>query len=176
MAEDSETPITEARPKDWKVRLGLVLFVLSFVPILALSLLPLFAISIEQAAGLATAGLVTGELLGMVSVALLGKTFVDSLKRRVRRLFRRPADAPPMPISLARHRAGVVMFFLGALAIYPLVLIPFLDLPRETELRFVLATYILGEVLFLSSLVVLGSEFWERFKNLFEWPGVEART
>jgi hypothetical protein len=45
-----------------------------------------------------------------------------------------------------------------------------LRLTKTTELTAIVVVAITGELLFVSSLFVLGGEFWERIKALYGWP------
>src|SRR5262249_29685110 len=107
--------------------------------------------------------------------ALLGKPFVESLKTKVKGLFARP-PGPPTPISRRRHAFGLVLFSLSLVTYYLAMTIPFLGWDKAAELTGIVAVALAGEVFFLTSLFVLGGEFWERLKALYRWPGPPPGT
>jgi len=161
--------------KGWKYYLGLTLFAYSFLPILTVELLFLLPITHAEAASLALIYVGSGEVSFFCAVVLLGKQFVTALKSRVKGFFfpKRPAG-PPRPVGKIRHAVGVTLFFVSFLP-YPLVeLTLILSHPTGRELNSLVAAMLAGDVIFIVSLFVLGNEFWERLKKLFEWPGGQA--
>jgi len=67
-------------------------------------------------------------------------------------------------VSLARYRVGLVMFLLPILFgwVGPYLL---QRIPGYEDYR--LAANIIGDVLLLSSLFVLGGDFWDKLRGLF---------
>ncbi len=158
------------RARGGKFYVGLALFVYSFGTFGIAALVP-FLFSPTVAAALVTGVVISGELGFWVSAALLGKPFVDALKAKVAALFVRPEPRAPRAISRRRHVFGLVLFSLSFVTYYVAMATPFLRLSKSTELTAIVGVAITGEPLFVSSLFVLGGEFWGRIKALYRWPG-----
>jgi len=158
--------------KDWKYYLGLFLFIYSFAPICTVELLFLLPLTTSEKASAALVYVGSGEIAFLCAVALLGKPFVELLKAKIKGFFisKKPA-APPEPITKTQHAIGVTLFFMSFLP-YPVAeAILFFGHPTGRDLHYLVAAMLTGDVIFIISLFVLGGEFWERLKNLFEWPG-----
>ena len=92
--------------------------------------------------------------------------------RATSRLYIRNKPArPPRPIGKTRHTIGVILFFASFLP-YPFVVAALMFLhPTGRDIHYLVAALLAGDGIFITSLFVLGGEFWERLKRLFEWPG-----
>ena len=102
------------------------------------------------------------EAFLLVAVAILGKPGFEAMKRRLLSLFRwlRPADR----VGPVRHRVGVAMFALPTLVgwLYPYIVLWFAEIAEyELQLAIVL------DSIFISSLFVLGGDFWDKLSSLF---------
>ncbi|TDI16610.1 MAG: hypothetical protein E2P05_03740 [Acidobacteria bacterium] len=102
------------------------------------------------------------ELLMLVAAAVLGKSGFHFLKGLLFGFFKR--HAIPKEVSRTRHRIGVALFLVPILWGW---LTPYVSqqIPGYEEHR--LAVGLLGDLLLLSSLFVLGGEFWEKLRALF---------
>ena len=102
------------------------------------------------------------EVFMLIAVAVMGKSGYAFLKTRLMSLLRR--HGPPERVSVFRYRIGLAMFvlpvFVGLLSPYVGDLLP---LYAEREL----AVAIAFDILFVSSLFVLGGEFWDKLRALF---------
>jgi hypothetical protein len=102
------------------------------------------------------------ELLWVVAVAVMGKAGFDYIKARVFGFFKR--HAVPRTVSRTRYRIGLALFLLpvlfGWLAPYAPGAIPGYEAQR-------LAVNLAGDLLLLTSLFVLGGDFWEKLRALF---------
>ena len=152
----------------WRFKTAMVLFVVSLLgmPILV----PLFAVlgfSATFMASFTAIGAVTAELLLVAGAAIAGKQGFAEIKRIVFQVFKR--YGPPARVGKARYTLGLAMFVL------PLVfgfVSPYLYefdvgqyVPGLTENPF---TYALaGDLIFVSSLFVLGGDFWDKLRSLF---------
>ena len=67
--------------------IGYIFFVASFVAWAAISILPFLNLSIEMVAAVTTMLIVGGEVAFILSIALLGKEFLEKLKILFRKLF-----------------------------------------------------------------------------------------
>lgn len=102
------------------------------------------------------------ELFMLAAVAVLGKSGFDYLKVRLLRVFKQ--YAAPKAVSPTRYRIGLVMFLLPVLLGWWVPYVAHL-LPAYEENRIVIAAG--GDVLLLTSLVVLGGDFWDKVRALF---------
>ena len=160
MAED---PQAKAPVTGWRFKLGIVLFAFSFVPpLLGIPLLAMMELSPTIATTLSGVMLAGAEVIGLFSIAVMGKDGFDYIKSRVFGFFKR--YGPPDEVSRGRYIFGLVLFTLpllfGWAAAYMDDLIPgFVD--NETFF------YIGSDLMFLSSLFVLGGDFWDKLRSLF---------
>ncbi len=158
--------------KDWKRRLGIGLVIYSVVPLLTIELVALLPLDTAEIVTLGAVYIGSGELAFLAAVALLGRPFIQSVKDKIKDFFfsKKPA-APPRPIGKLRHGLGIALLVGSLIPYYAAIAILLFTRSRETEARTLLYLLLSGEALFLTSLFVLGGEFWERLKRLFEWPG-----
>ena len=163
-----------AAPAGWIHRLGIALFVYSFIPLLTVELITLLDVSTSVAVTLGAIFLASGELAFLAAVAVLGKPFVTAIKDTIKNfLFKPKSQAQPKVISRPRHALGVILFVLSIVPYYATIGVMLLGAPKEADLQTLLRLLLIGEALFFVSLFVLGEEFWARLKRLFEWPGKE---
>jgi len=102
------------------------------------------------------------EVLGVVAVAIMGKSGYAYIKNRVFGFIKQ--YGPPAEVSRTRYTIGLVMFAVpivfGWLAPYAADLIP-------GYLGNELTYGIIGDLLLLVSLFVLGGDFWDKLRALF---------
>lgn len=103
------------------------------------------------------------ELTMLIAAAVMGKEGFDYLKQRVFG-FLGKHFAPPETVSRTRYRIGLILFMIPLLFGWIVPYIPgYLPLFEENRLLFA----VIGDVLLLSSLFVLGGEFWDKLRALF---------
>jgi hypothetical protein len=147
----------------WRLKLGIVLFGLSIVlPVLGVTLVAAMGLSAATVATVSGALLAGSEVLGIVSVALMGKSGYAFIKNRVFGFLKQ--YGPPAEVGCTRYTIGLVMFAVpivfGWLTPYAADLVP--GYPGN---EFTYA--IVGDVLLLVSLFVLGGDFWDKLRALF---------
>ena len=129
-----------------------------FVPVVAACDLP--TAWKAAASGVLLVGL--PELLTLAAIAVLGQSGYQYLKGRLLTALKR--YGPPESVGPTRYKIGLVLFvvplFLGFLEPYLGHLVPGL---AENRVVFCVAC----DLLFLSSLFVLGGEFWDKLRALF---------
>ena len=161
MTHDAST--TEPSQPGWRFRLGVSFFALGlvcpvFVPLVAASGLSTQWKTILS--GILMLGI--PELLWVVAVAVMGKAGFDYIKTRVFGFLKQ--HAVPRTVSRTRYRIGLALFLLpvlfGWLAPYGPGAIPGYEAQR-------LAVNLVGDLLLLTSLFVLGGDFWEKLRALF---------
>ena len=106
------------------------------------------------------------ELFTIVAAAILGKAGFEYLKARVKgalgRFFEK--HGPPETVGRARHRIGLAMF-ITPIALGWLTPYAFHHFPGYETYRFVYGMP--GDLLLITSLFVLGGEFWDKLRALF---------
>jgi len=147
----------------WRFHGGIVFFVLGllsplFIPLVTATALP--AGWKTALSGLLMLGI--PELLWVTAAAIMGKAGFNYIKGKFWGFFKKMA--PPDEVSPTRYRVGLVMFLLpilfgwvGAYAMH--------RIPGYADYR--LAANIICDVLLLSSLFVLGGDFWDKLRGLF---------
>lgn len=155
--------------KDWKYYLGLSLFIYSFLPISIVAILPFMGMTLGQSGAFAVVFLVSAEIAFMTAAALLGKEFLAALKKRIMAIFKR--THVPRPVSRIRHRIGVAFLVVSTLPYYAALVYLLFFSHKEAAITFLAWAMVAGEAAFIAGLFLLGGEFWERLKHLFDWPG-----
>ena len=98
----------------WRVKSGAALFVLSIVlPVAGIPLLATLDLSAPMTASISGALLLGAELLGIVAIAVMGKSGYLYIRSRVFGFLKR--HGPPGEVSRARYNTGLVMFMLPIL-------------------------------------------------------------
>ncbi|MBI9111927.1 transporter suffix domain-containing protein [Maridesulfovibrio ferrireducens] len=155
--------------KDWKYYLGIILISYSFLPFFVFAMLPFIDVDIAKSGTFAVIFLATGEVAFLGAAALLGKEFILLMKTRFMSIFKRTPSLKH--ISRIRHRIGVGLMIASLLPYYYVLFSEIFFLPLDHGI--LTGALILSELLFMTSMVTLGSQFWDRLKHLFDWPGAE---
>jgi len=156
-------PETEPNKTHWRLRLGLIVFVIGFLSPLLIPLVAGSDLSTKWKAvisGCLAVGI--PELFSIVAIAIMGKPGYNYIKATFFAFIKKhgPADT----VSTARYRIGLLMFILpilyGWLAPYVQTIIPGYDFQG-------LIVNIIGDVMLVSSFFVLGGGFWDKIRSLF---------
>jgi len=161
--DESKVIIENQKPPLMRLLIGGFFFILGLIcPVF----IPLVLITDLSAAfktiisGLLALGI--PELLMLVAIAILGRPGYEYLKTSVFRLFKK--YGPPARVSKTRYRIGLVLFIspilFGLLLPYFSNLLPF-------YIENSLAINITLDLIFLTSLLVLGGDFWDKLRSLF---------
>ena len=147
---------------DWRIKLGLVLFVISIAWVLVLPIMPFLGFSGTEIAAFSGVMVVIAELLLVAGAAITGKegfAYIKGLVFGVEKSY-----APPEKVSKTRYTIGLILFVIPILLYWAMPymerLIPGID---TSSLAFAIA----GDVLLLISLFVLGGDFWNKLRSLF---------
>jgi hypothetical protein len=147
----------------WRFPAGVVIFALGFCAPLAIPLVTASDLPPGWKAVISGA-LAVGvpEVMMVIATAVMGKEGFAELKRRIGRFFRR--YGPPDTVGPIRYRIGLVMFA-GPLLLA--LLGPYLHhhLPRFDSHP--MLWHVGGDLVFFSSLFVLGGDFWDKLRSLF---------
>jgi hypothetical protein len=147
----------------WRLKLGSVLFILSIVlPVLGVLLVAVMGLSAGVVATVSGALLGGSEVLGLVAVAVMGKSGYAYIKNRVFGFLKQ--YGPPAEVGRTRYTIGLVMFAVpiafGWLSPYAANRVP-----GYLGNEFTYA--IVGDLLLLAGLFVLGGDFWDKVRALF---------
>jgi len=147
----------------WRFRLGLIILVVGWlsplcIPIITASELPTRWKTIIS--GMLAVGI--PELFSIAAIAIMGKDGYNLIKERIFSFLKK--HGPPDLVSLTRYRIGLVMFVLPVLFGW---LEPYgaHQIPGYGTHRFI--WNLIGDVMFVSSLFVLGGNFWDKIRALF---------
>lgn len=159
--EAMTNPIPDKKsPLKSRLILGGTIFIIGFMSPLAIPLVTSSNLSTEWKTVLSGV-LVLGvpEAFMLIAVVILGKQGFDYLKSHLWQAIR-PADK----VSVTRYRIGLVLFFTPVLFGW---LSPYLELwITEFEAQQLILA-IVGDIIFATSLFVLGGDFWLKIKALF---------
>ena len=152
-----------------RYRAGLVVFAVSFLSPLLIPLVALSGASTGLKAILSGLLAVGIPELGMVAaVAILGKSGYREILKRIAGFMR--AHGPLDEVSPVRYRIGLVMFVVPVIFA---VAQPYAEFvlsdtsAHDIWVTIRLPVAVIGDVLFLSSFVVLGGNFWDKIRALF---------
>ena len=153
----------EPKVVDWRLKLGAVLFGLSILlPLAGVPMVGLFDVSTGMSATLTGGLLVAAEVMGLAAVAVMGKSGYALIKKKILGFIKQ--YGPPNKVGPLRYKIGLVMFLapilFGWVSIYTARWIPgFENRPFFYAVG--------GDLMLLSSLFVLGGDFWDKIRSLF---------
>jgi len=154
---------TEHPQAEWRLHLGLIILVVGFLSPLTIPLVTASELSARWKA-IISGSLAVGipEVFSIVAIAIMGKAGFNYIKARIFGFLKK--HGPPDRVSRTRYHIGLAMFTLpilfGWLGPYGAHLIP----GYETH-RF--AVSLIGDVMLVTSLFVLGGDFWDKVRALF---------
>jgi hypothetical protein len=146
----------------WRIKTGFTLFILSIAWPVVVPVMPLLGYSGTAIATFSGAMLVIAELMMLAGVAIAGKEGFAYIKAKVFGLLK--SYGPPKTVGRSRYTFGLVLFMLPILLGWAG---PYFGgyLPGFVENNF---TYsVVGDLMLLTSLFVLGGDFWEKLRSLF---------
>lgn len=155
--------ISATTSSGWRLKTGLILLVLSILlPLVAVPLVVALGLSSTMTASLSGVLLLSGEGVGILAIAVMGKPGYLYIKNRVFTFFKR--YGPTREVSRRRYILGLVMFFVpilfGWVSVYTANYIPgFVQNPIPYA--------VVGDLLLIASLFVLGGNFWDKLRSLF---------
>jgi len=147
----------------WRFRIGVTIFVAGFVAPLAIPLVT--SSDLPTAWKTAVSGaLAVGvpEIAMVVAAAVMGREGFARLKSQFGRFLK--GYGPPEQVGRTRYRTGLVMFTLPLLVAW---LGPYLHHHLPGFDRYPMFWHIGGDLMFVTSLLVLGGEFWDKLRSLF---------
>ena len=146
----------------WRVKAGFVIFVASIGWPVLLPILPLLGVPGTSVAAFTGVMIVVAEIMLLAGAAIAGKDGFAFIKSKVFGFLK--SYGPPKTVTRARYTIGLVMFalpvLLGWASPYFGHHIPGFDEHPRTFA-------IIGDILLLTSLFVLGGDFWDKLQSLF---------
>lgn len=147
----------------WRLRLGLVVLIIGFLSPLLIPLVTASGLPAQWKAVISGAlALGIPEVFSLIGVAIMGKSGFAYIKARFLRFWKK--YGPPDVVSKTRYHIGLVMFVLpllfGWLGAYVSHRIPGYETHR-------IAVNLAGDLMFVTSLFVLGGDFWNKVQALF---------
>ena len=154
---------TEQPRVGWRFRLGLTILIVGCLSPLLIPVVTRTSLATEWKtiiSGLLAVGI--PEVFTVAAIAIMGKSGYNLIKERIFGFLKR--HGPPDRVSLTRYRIGLVMFVLpivfGWLGPYGAHQITGYEAQRFT-------VNVIGDVMLISSLFVLGGDFWDKVRALF---------
>lgn len=147
----------------WRLKLGAAIFGLSILsPVVGVPVVAALGLSATMTATLSGAFLASGEVFGILAVAVMGKPGFAYIKSRVFGFLK--LYGPPKEVSRGRYTIGLVMFWVpilfGWVSLYFADQIPgFMEDPLPYAVG--------GDLVLLASLFVLGGDFWDKLRSMF---------
>jgi len=162
--------------KNWKYYLGIILFAYSLIPYITVIFIPFLHLPHTTALTVAGGMVASAEIAFFIAAVLLGKPFIEMVKAKVKGCIvkKRGLGAPAPHISKVRHYSGVTLLIFSFFPYYIAELALLIAHLDTHGLHMIVGFMLMGEALFIISLFILGGEFWDRLKKLFEWPGKET--
>ncbi len=153
----------EQSPGGWRFRLGLTVLIVGWFSPLLIPLVTRTSLATEWKtiiSGLLAVGI--PEVFTVAAIAIMGKSGYNLIKERIFSFLKK--HGPPDRVSLTRYRIGLIMFVLPLLFGW---LGPYGShhIPGYADHRFVVS--LIGDVMFVTSLFVLGGDFWDKVSALF---------
>lgn len=183
---DTDNKPAEAASADFtrtgRYKLGLILIIVgNLIIVLSALVFPFIGVG----AGTIGALVLGGEGLSLLSIVFLGKEGFKAIKSKI---FGAVKAGYVGNVSRTRHQIGIFLFVISVLnnyiiAVYAWVVFgkttpenPFPEvwgLSFQGQENLVFWVFLIFELAFLSSIYILGAEWWGRFRNIFVWKGEE---
>ena len=148
-------------------RLGTIIFIIGFCSPLLIPLVTATNLPLKWKATLSGAlALGIPELFSIIAIAIMGKPGFLRLKGIISKLVKK--YGPPERVSRNRYRFGLILFIVPLLMAW---ILPYIGHLLPFYHKNLVLFSIAGDVLFVSSLFVLGGEFWDKLQALFVYGG-----
>lgn len=153
--------------KKWVFYLGIGFLACSVIFDVIFLIVPFLGFSRARIISLLAILAAFAELFFLLGILFLGKIVIQRIKEKFQVWFKKPVV--PGYVGKCRHYVGVVLFFLSFVPYFIIEISLLLGHPAVTQhIRF-LIVLIAGDILFITSLFVLGDAFWEKIRDLFKW-------
>ena len=177
----SDNPSEKASAADftrtWRYKIGLTMIIVGNLGILIAMVLP----AVGVGAGTVGAMVVGGEIVSLASIVFLGKEGFKAIKSR---FFAFVKSSYTGPVGPKRHYIGITLLATNVVIHYIVLLYLWdafgastaegpppviwgLDFSQQESL--ITWLYLVCEISFLSSIYVLGADWWGKFRNMVVW-------
>jgi hypothetical protein len=147
----------------WRLKLGSTVFISSIVlPVIGVPLVTALNLSTKMTTTISGALLVGAEIIGITAVAVMGKSGYAYIKNKIFGFLKR--FGPPRKVGRLRYTIGLVMFSIPLLFGW---VTPYAARVAPGFMPDPIYCAISGDLLFLTSLFVLGGDFWDKIQSLF---------
>ncbi len=156
----------------WRLRVGILIFVLSIIiPVIAVPAVMALELSASLTASVSGGLLIGAELLGIAAVAVMGKPGFLFFKSRISAFLRQ--YGPPQEVSRRRYTIGLTMFSIPILfALLSVYVHEYIPGYAANPIPYAIS----GDLLLLTSLFVLGGDFWDKLRALFVYSDRVCRS
>ena len=163
MQQANDRMVSDEKPRaGWRVKTGLVIFVVSILWPVVVPVLPLVGVSTKSTAAFVGFMVVAAELTLVDAAAIAGKDGFAYIKSKVFGLLK--SFGPPRKVSRTRYIIGLLMFAAPIVFAWASPYFGHHIAGLDEHQR----TYaIVGDVMLLASLFVLGGDFWDKLRSLF---------
>ena len=179
----SQKTTTEDFTKTWRYKIGLFIFIVGNLGVLAAMPLGVFL-----GFSIATVGaiVVGSEVLATASIFFLGKDGFIAIKNKIVAATKSTYTAP---VGRTRHRIGIALLLTKVVTTYIMMIYawdafaiagaegpaaPVWGLNIEEQGSLVWHLFLAGEISFLVSIYVLGADWWGKFRSIFVWQQPES--
>ncbi len=130
-----------------------------------------------EALSISSITLISAESAFAISVILLGKDFINMIKTKFKTIFSKKGGHTFKPISKLRYRIGIILFIL-TLSIPSILteVVLYYDYVDIIGLNNLLYMFLSFDVIFISSLFILGGEFIDKLRGLFTYAEVIEKS
>ena len=180
MAQGSQNPESpsadrlDAFKQTWRYKFGLLLIIGGHGVLLASVVLPFLGL---MSASAAAAGVVGGEILSLVSIVFLGKQGFLAIKAKVFGVVRAEFETP---VGRVRHTIGIALLLVNLCTAVTLAIFAWASyeaapgaivwgMTLGQQVTFYATFFLVGELSFPVAIIVLGADWWQRFRDLFIW-------
>ena len=147
----------------WRMKLGIAIFIIGFLSPLLVPVVKVMQITAAWKVAISGALLVgIPEVFSVAAIAIIGKSGFNVMKASIFKWIKR--HGPPDKVSRSRYRIGLAMFVLPVLFGWFVPYAPDIVPGYETHHFWI---NLCGDVMFVSSLFILGGDFWDKVRSLF---------
>ena len=154
---------TESLPQKGKLVTAGIIFIVGFLSPLLIPIVTSSDLSTGWKAALSgLLALGIPEIFMMIAAAVAGKDGFNYIKSKVYGFLKK--HGPPDTVSKTRYRIGLTLFLIPIIVGW---LLPYLThlIPSYEENRNIIS--VVGDVVLITSLFVLGGDFWDKLRSLF---------
>ncbi len=156
---------TDMQPPEspgFRFYLGLVIFIASFFMLPIGLVLKGFMLTHFWKGFVLAAFWISAPIMKITSIAILGKASYNWINYKIHYIYHHVAK--PHQVTPLRYNIGLVLFILPFLPNYMISFMPHLFY-IDITMRYIII--IISDIIFITSLFVLGGDFWDKLRALF---------